>query len=146
MRMPFEWIAFTKNISLASSTQSWQQFIYLFIFFFFFIRECFETFCFEKSKIVFNQNIIPSQAIRAGKDIQDLEKKHQKEIQVVQAMFDAEAAEQNAEINKKLNEDFKEGVRQMHRDLLQEVSVTKFEKRKRIMTGKAVFIIFNFVQ
>lgn len=58
--------------------------------------------------------------------MQDLEKKHQKEIQVVQAMFDAEAAEQNAEISKKLNEDFKEGIREMHRDLLQEVRISAF--------------------
>lgn len=41
-------------------------------------------------------------------------------------MFDAEAAEQNAEISKKLNEDFKEGIREMHRDLLQEVRIPAF--------------------
>ena len=62
------------------------------------------------------------QAIRAGQDTQELDKKQQKEIQVIQAMFDAEAAEQNAEISKKLNDDFKDGIRQMHRDLLQEVN------------------------
>ena len=45
-------------------------------------------------------------------------------------MFDAEAAEQNAEISKKLNEDFKEGIREMHRDLLQEVRIPIFSKSK----------------
>lgn len=48
-------------------------------------------------------------------------------------MFDAEAAEQNAEISKKLNEDFKEGIREMHRDLLQEVRIFTFSKLKNQM-------------
>ena len=61
------------------------------------------------------------QAIREGRDVAELEKKHEKEQEVLEAMFDAEVAEQNAEIGKKLNEDYKDGVRQMHRDLLQQV-------------------------
>ena len=61
------------------------------------------------------------QAIREGRDVAELEKKHEKEQEVLEAMFDAEVAEQNAEIGKKLNEEYKDGVRQMHRDLLQQV-------------------------
>ena len=36
-------------------------------------------------------------------------------------MFDAEEAEQAAEIGKKLNEEHKHAIRQAHRDLLNEV-------------------------
>ena len=41
-------------------------------------------------------------------------------------MFNAESAEQNAEISKKMNEDYKDGIRQMHRELLEEVCVLLF--------------------
>ena len=36
-------------------------------------------------------------------------------------MFDAEEAEQNAEISKNLNEEYKRAVRQAHRDFLNQV-------------------------
>lgn len=54
-------------------------------------------------------------------------------------MFEAEIAEQNAEIGKKLNEEYKDGVRQMHRDLLQEVLYYRCclftNKNKYVVTG-----------
>jgi len=68
-----------------------------------------------------------------------LEKKHEKEQEVIEAMFEAEIAEQNAEIGKKLNEEYKDGVRQMHRDLLQEVLYYRCclftNKNKYVVTG-----------
>ena len=61
------------------------------------------------------------QAIREGKDLDELQKKQEREREALEAMFDAEEAEQAAEIGKKLNEEHKHAIRQAHRDFLSEV-------------------------
>lgn len=69
-------------------------------------------------KLKEKQELEKAQAIRDGKDLTELQKKHDRERELVDAMFDAEEAEQKAEISKKLEEEHKDAIRHAHRDLL----------------------------
>ena len=50
-----------------------------------------------------------------------LQKKHDRENEVMEATFEAEEAEYNAEIAKALNDEHKDNLRHAHRGLLEEV-------------------------
>ena len=58
-------------------------------------------------------------------------------------MFDAEEAEQAAEIGKKLNEEHKHAIRQAHRDLLNEVWNLKSQWHIVLKTFNFWFLILK---
>ena len=63
------------------------------------------------------------QVISEGGDVTALLKQHEQEIAALETSFEAEEARDIAEITKKLNESHMQNVQQVHKELLDKVSL-----------------------